>query len=260
MKSSFIIVTPYGPNFGENIGTRYFLNLMYKKAITEIKYDNFNLFLFGHLPGESNGKIHFVQTKGITKEQKLNEAKNYFITNNIKADYFVRLDDDDLINPEAFNLVNKMQCEVYYDLFHCFYDITSGKIAQQKRFWIPNTCIMKAEHAFKNLFLDNALLFNFKHGDAWHQYFKSFKVNAHFSDKSNPLYLRILSPTSITSSINKDKYKEYLAGFGSWNNQYPRPFLKYIRELQNYWDSKNGYLINYQFPRAIIQRIKQYFF
>lgn len=215
-KHSFIIITTYGPDADKPNSVRGKLHQLYLKGLAHINYDNFKVFLFGHKASSRLDNIFYVKANGFTKEQKLREAKQYLLEKSVKADYILRLDDDDILNPEAFNMVNQNPCDVYVDKFHTFYDITSGKTAQQQRPWFPNTTILRYELSFHYLFLDNALFFNYQHS-YWHYYIHDCNLKLRYAEKNNPLYLRILNKSSITSGQQADgEYQNYLKPFGAW--------------------------------------------
>ena len=108
------------------------------------------LNLLGLQPQATHRKVsgNSVQADGNSKEQKLQFAKVYLLDAGLKSDYILRLDDDDILNPNAFNHVNKTKPDVYSDLYHSFINIDSGLIAQQQRPWFPNTTIIKWDLAF----------------------------------------------------------------------------------------------------------------
>lgn len=214
---SFIIVTTYGPHLGDEKDIRHKLHQHFMEAINDVAYSNFQVYLFGHLPSSKQDIINFVKANGNTKEQKLQFAKNFLLESGLKSDYILRLDDDDILNPHAFSHVNISRPDVYADLYHSFINIDSGLIAQQKRPWFPNTTIIKWDLAFSKLFLNNAMLFNFQH-NLWSRFLKEANASIEYADKLNPLYLRVLSSSSITSleTQSKSDYGQYLAQFGAF--------------------------------------------
>lgn len=231
---SFTIITTYGPHLGDEKDTRHKLHQHYIHALKNINYSNFEVYLFGHLPSSKKERINFVKAEGNSKEQKLHFAKCFLLEKGVKSDYILRLDDDDILNPNAFNHVTKIKPDVYCDLFHSFLSIDTGLIAQQQRSWFPNTTIIKWDLAFTNLFLDNALLFNFQH-TVWHRFLKDCKANIEYADKINPLYLRVLSMDSITSlaSQSKEGYNHYLSQFGDFKEIVLRDFENSLIKLNN---------------------------
>jgi hypothetical protein len=239
-EASFIIITTYGPHLGNENHIRHKLHRHYLKALLNADYSNFEVYLFGHLPSSIDGNINFINTDGKSKEQKLQFAKNFLLDSGLRSDYILRLDDDDILNPKAFQYVNQSKPDVYCDLFHTFINVDSGLIAQQKRPWIPNTAIMKWELAFSNLFLDNALLFNFQH-TVWHRFVTDSKASVEYTKKFNPLYLRVLSSASITSRETQSKsgFNQYLAQFGTFEESELRDFKNNLIHLNNEFKLNN---------------------
>jgi hypothetical protein len=229
---SFIVITTYGPHLGDENDIRHKLHQHYLAALENVEYANFQVFLFGHLPTSKNGAVNFIESEGHSKEQKLQFAKRFLLESGLKSDYVLRLDDDDILNPNAFNHVNKTKPDVYTDLHHSFINIDSGEIAQQERPWFPNTTILKWELAFSMPFLDNALLFNFQHS-LWHRCLKDNGSVIEYSDNFHPLYLRVLSSSSITSrdANLKSGFTKYLKQFGDFEKLELQDFKKSIIKL-----------------------------
>ena len=171
------------------------------------------------------------------------------------CDYIIKLDDDDIILPNTLQVASKLDFDCYCDAYHTFYDISSGIITQQKRNWIASTCIHKKEHAFKN-FSPEILHSNFinslfygDHGRDWINYYKT--KNIIYTSKENPVYVRVLSPTSITagakifpvkliSNIDMPTYYNYLKNFGTWNLSTIKSFKIFQDDLRKNWESFSG--------------------
>ena len=106
------------------------------------------LLIGGHSVFDKNDsrfiKINFEGTK----EEKLQIATDYIIKNHIEGDYIIRLDDDDIINPNILEIVSKYDFDLYVDKFQWFWHYESGLISNRVWSWFPNTCIHKREHAF----------------------------------------------------------------------------------------------------------------
>jgi hypothetical protein len=100
---------------------------------------------------------------------------------------------------------------------------------------------MRYEMAFAKLYLNNALLFNFQHS-AWHLYLLSVSLKIGLSDiKKGPLYIRVLSPSSITSLEDPNKsHSQYLSHFGDWIYQIPASFKKGISHLLTLLQKQNN--------------------
>jgi len=167
------------------------------------------------------------------------------------CDYIIKLDDDDIIMPYVLEKASLLNFDCYCDLYHTFYDISSGILTQQKRAWIAATCIHKKEHAMthQNGFevAENFInsIFYGEHGRDWIAYYKNKSII--YSDRNYPIYVRVLSPTSITAGANKfplqsiddvdlNQYNNYLLQFGSWINMNLKEFNNYKVELKMAWE------------------------
>ncbi len=221
------------------------------------------------LLGDANEEVSDFQTikvEGTSKEDKLWEAGKILKASfTPPARYIVRLDDDDLINVSAFEAAANKDFDCFTDRYHQFYDLSSGAVSAQKRDWIPNTAIHKFEHAMQTVPATGGsklagkenFLFACDHSQAWHSYYADKKVV--YSDKNNPLYLRVLNPGSITARENGLKaYADYLAGFGNWKAPFPIADKQLEKELKELWCRENGELKTYNFPKkTILNRLVQ---
>jgi hypothetical protein len=171
------------------------------------------------------------------------------------ADFIVKLDDDDFISPNALMNSLKHEFDCYCDEYHTFYDITSGSLTQQKRNWIASTCIHKKDHAIinpsTNKIADNFInsLFYGEHGKDWISYYKTKKIV--YANRRNPIYIRILSPTSISSGakifpiqglkdVDMNAYYKYLKTFGTWNSAILEDTNLDVDFLKSIWSSFSG--------------------
>lgn len=166
------------------------------------------------------------------------------------CDYIVKLDDDDIILPNTLQIASQLDFDCYCDAYHTFYDISSGVLTQQNRPWIASTCIHKKEHALIHQNgekrADNFInsLFYGNHAKDWIAFYKSKKII--YADKKNPVYVRILSPTSITAGaktfpvksvndIDMTHYYKYLKEFGVWHNVVLNQFEQFKNDLSANW-------------------------
>ena len=171
------------------------------------------------------------------------------------CDFVVKLDDDDVISADILERASHLDFDCYFDEYHTFYDIASGIIGQQKRPWIPSTAIHKKEHAFKmqreERPCDNLLdsLFYTDHAREWISYYRGRQI-VH-PQRSRPVYLRVLSPTSITAGargkavltladVDIDKYSAYLRQFGAWIPAKVAGFEKCLPLLHEVWPAFAG--------------------
>ncbi|MES2680981.1 MAG: hypothetical protein V4635_13900 [Bacteroidota bacterium] len=172
-----------------------------------------------------------------------------------QSDFIVKLDDDDIISPSILETMSKKDFDICFDRYHTFYDVTSGVQTQQSRHWIPSTCIHKTQHALaptdaagnKNYFTNSVLYTN--HADVWHVYYADKKQVV--AEKEHPVYLRVLSPTSITAGAKKlpldrvedvdfNDYYRYLKTFGYWQTNYTRDFDQFKSALESTWKIFSG--------------------
>jgi len=171
------------------------------------------------------------------------------------CDYLVKLDDDDVILPHTLEIASKLDFDCYCDAWHTFYDVSSGVVTQEKRAWIASTCIHKKEHALMGHtthepagnFINS--LFYGEHGRDWIGYYKNKRM-VH-ADRKTPVYVRVLSPTSITAGarvfpvktfadIDMAPYYHYLKQFGAWNKAAIRGFDAATGPLRHTWEAFSG--------------------
>ncbi|MCK6650793.1 MAG: hypothetical protein L6Q66_14140, partial [Bacteroidia bacterium] len=129
---------------------------------------------------------------------------------------------------------------------HTYYDITSASVSQQERSWLPNTVIHAFKHAMTPYGDQKLPLFMQDHSKAWHNYYSDKLV--HFVDRDHPVYLRIISPTTITSKMDatkaksyvdfdKEAYQKYLITFGKWKRFNIDDFTQYLGSLVEIWEN-----------------------
>ena len=222
MSNSFLFIIPLTPCrlLTEN---RKKLRSICLKTLTSQTYPNWKALLIGsELPdGFSGGNFIHLSYEGY-KEEKLQKATQYILSNPLKPDYIIRLDDDDIFNPELLDQLKNLTFDLYVDKYHTFWNSSDGSISQKIFYWFPNTCIHKAEHALQrygNLppgnyerFKTNALLIENEHND-FHKYY-TIDHKIRFSSKQDPVYLRALNPDSITSIEQVGDFKNYLDRHG----------------------------------------------
>ncbi|TAJ08639.1 glycosyltransferase family 2 protein [Marinilabiliaceae bacterium JC017] len=197
----------------------------------------------------TNGKFQHIKSTARKKGEKIQHALNIIETWKKKPDYLIRLDDDDLISPNALENIQNKNFDVAADTYHTFYDITSGLFCQTQRPWLANTVIHKYEHAIK--IMDNGKpLLDQDHSKEWHQYYKNKNIYSFL--KQNPLYCRILSNTSVTSALDSN-YIKYVQSFGFWKNKIKltRIFKLQTKTSTNkYWI---GFLIRLNYHYCIMK-------
>ncbi len=199
---------------------------------------------------KTEGNCRFINSPFPTKEEKLHYVVDQLLAEKNKPEYIIRFDDDDLIHPQLLERISTLQFDCYADEWHTFYDVSSGKLSSQKRNWLANTIIHKTEHALAQYGeyhyvvksdLRRPHLLQNDHSKWWHNYYKG--KNIVFAPQSDPMYLRVLSPTSFTAGsgeLNKDEYSVYLNQFGDWNEPIPAAFCTYTDELHEGWKATYG--------------------
>lgn len=234
----------------------------YMRALKNQTYDRWKVLIIG----EEEKEDEFIKVVYANQETNFKEQlKQIYEREDVKrcladADYILKLDDDDVISPDILRKLSKEDFDVYFDQYHTFYDITSGRSSQKYRNWIAATCIHKASHAMSKYdpngednFYTNSLFYQ-DHSKAWLSYYQDKKIV--IADKAHPLYTRILSPTSITAGSNKvsnlseidfTPYKSYLDGFGQWDDHIEW-FQVYTDFYEQQWRSFSGRdFVEYQF-------------
>jgi hypothetical protein len=227
--------------------------------------------------GEEESTRGKIQSVDVSKEGSLREI---YLRNDLKqlidwADYIVKLDDDDIILSHTLELAATLDFDCYCDRYHSFYDLSTGITTQQARPWIAATCIHKKEHAVTlNRYggaswnqrmqkpdwhpeagkAENFIhsLFYGEHGNDWIEYYQSKKIV--YARPQTPIYVRILSPTSISAGAKKfpvhslldvdlDAYRSYIHRFGSWNSYPIDNWSAYPPLLRSIWQQfSNGAL------------------
>ena len=236
------------------------LQKIYFKALQNQTYNNWKVLLIGE-EEKKNRNFHEVSIGNYNSDYELSERladiyeRPEIINLFEEADFIIKLDDDDLISPTILSKVKDLDFDVYYDLYHVFYDVTSGKISRQKRNWLASTCIHKREHACAKIhkiasdnIYRNSLLYS-DHSLHWHSYYAD--KNGVAAGETHPIYLRILSPSSISSNLGNSnlnfknptdffEYDNYLKSFGTWENYNISEFDNYKNELATAWQMYTG--------------------
>jgi hypothetical protein len=218
---------------------------LYLKSLKNQTYKDWEVLLVGE-EDKREGNFIYLKSASKSKSDKLKVAHHYLLEMQNKPDFIIRFDDDDIISPSVLEKASEIDFDCYADSFHSFYDITSGKTSQQKRNWLPNTVIHKFEHAMAEYGEEKIPLFMQDHSQAWHVYYSSKKIV--YAPKLHPIYLRIISPTTITSKMdvlklnnvsefNKSAYSVYLKSFGNWSKFDTPDFKQYFDPLVKVWES-----------------------
>jgi hypothetical protein len=228
---------------------------IYKSALLKQSYNNWKVLLISEENKVEGNFHHYKIDQTVSKQHTAYQLENFFESEAIMQfiysfDYIVKLDDDDIIGVDTLERYKNIDCDLVFDEWHTFYDISSGNITQQKRNWVASTCIHKTEHALakKNNdaainFYNNSVLYS-DHSKIWHTYYKDKNIKK--ADAISPLYLRVLSPTSITAGSNLDTidyktYYKYLKTFGYWKDKkYIYGFENYLPMLKKAWEETSN--------------------
>lgn len=170
-----------------------------------------------------------IKSSAKKKHEKINTALEIILQATIKPEYIIRLDDDDLINPNALAELEEVSSfDIYTDKWHTSWNPLTNQIASRVNYWFPNTCIINTKHAltYWDALQKDSLKFmiNNNHGN-FHFYFRKKKVV--FAPKNRPLYLRTISANSITANATNQK-DLYLKSFGLWKNRNLEDFPKIV--------------------------------
>ena len=247
MSKKFLFITHLSP-LAIRSSLRQGLIESMQKSLYNQSYKNWKALWIGEREFEDD-HIKEVKLNGKNELSSVYSRKDVLDYIN-DCDYIVKLDDDDIILPNTLKIASGFDFDCYCDAYHTFYDISSGVLTQQKRPWIASTCIHKKEHALihqngeeKAENFVNSLFYG-NHAKDWITFYKNKKVI--YADKKNPVYVRILSPTSITAgaktfpvkSINDTDmihYYKYLKEFGVWHNVILNQFEQFKSDLSASW-------------------------
>lgn len=227
----FLYIIPKTPANLQNDIRKKLWHLCVTSLINQT-YTNWTALIIGEnaLENISDNRFISVDYEG-RKEEKLQKATEYIITNNIPGDYIIRLDDDDIINPNILAKVATLNFDLYVDKYQWFWHYESGKVSNKVWGWFPNTCIHKREHAlvpwgdyahgtFKQ-FKEQSLLIENDHSKL-HPYYKN--KNVQLANKNHPTHIRTITNTSITAK-NATTYNSYLKSFGVWRKNKLQDFI-----------------------------------
>jgi len=222
---SYIFIIPGTPEKNSTPARDELWRLTYQSLIQQ-KYENWKAIFIGRK------KNHFISDERFTvlkeearKGEKIRIAVNYILENNIPGDRIIRLDDDDVINPNILESIKGFDFDLFTDKHQWFWHYESGYISYRIWSWIPNTVIHKREHAFTkwndlNTNESNKYLIENEHS-SWIKFYSGKKIV--FTKKNNPIYIRTISNESITAQNAKDQ-EAYLKRFGLWHKNNLKDF------------------------------------
>lgn len=222
--NSYLFIIPATPKKYMN-GVRVQLQNLCVGHLIKQNYSNWKaLWISEDAPRVNDERFIHVNYEG-GKEEKLQVASQYIIENNIKGDYIIRLDDDDVFNTQILSQIKDKDFDLMVDKHQAFWLFDSPYFASRVWYWFPNTCIHKRENAlavFGKLASDAIKRLNTEvrliEND--HSKLHSFYANKHvvFSGKDNPIYIRTITDSSITS-MNSEDQDAYLLNFGYWKKK-----------------------------------------
>ena len=166
------------------------------------------------------------------KHHKIEIALQHIARESKKPKYLIRLDDDDLISPDVIQFIERegMNYDCYADKYQALYNITDAQIALPDLPWLANSVFHKYEHAITVVPQFNRKLINCSHSDAFHLYYKDKKI--YFFPKYEPLYLRILSETSLhIKTAETTTYGHHKRKYGFWFHYQLPSYEAYIQLL-----------------------------
>lgn len=230
---------------------------VYYQALNNQSYPHWKAIVLGD-EARTEGKFHYFFLPDSTREEKFETIKKLLAQKEIaglfeEADYVIKLDDDDIISPGLLERLKDFSGDLFYDRFHTFLDSSSGALTQQERSWVASTCVHGKNHILSPWNGPGAspvgnLLYT-DHSKSWHAYYAGKKITA--ADPHHPVYLRVLSPTSITSGaengppqsvrdVSMEKYHAYLRGFGNWKPAGVHDFDPFLPAIADAWKGFAG--------------------
>ncbi len=201
--------------------------LLCKKALLDQTSKDWKAIVIGDTKEDDLDPNHFlnIELDDCAKIAKLTKALSFIDSWEIKPEYLIRLDDDDIFSTVFLSLVQNLplKYDCYFDISHACIDLVYLKASNNKNTWMPNTVIHKYKYALEKCGKNNTPLILQNHDEYWHIFYADKKV---FSNSRNyPIYYRILTPFSITGSagsqekgFNWKEHINYLNGYGPWTD------------------------------------------
>jgi hypothetical protein len=187
------------------------------------------------------------------KHHKIEIALQHIARFEQKPKYLIRLDDDDLISPVVISNIEKsgMNYDCYADRYQALYNIVDGKVALPHLPWMANSIFHKYEHAVTNIADDNRKLVNCSHSSAFHLFYSDKKV--YYFPKYSPLYLRVLSETSLhIKTSEKASYAAHASKYGFWGYYFLKDYDAYIGLLVDKFQMLLGVKITRNIGRPLL--------
>lgn len=268
--NSFLFIIPCTPAKHQN-KTRKALWRLCLETLIKQTHNNWKALIIGvDINFEVNDSRFITIPYEGPKEEKLQKATEYIISNNILGDYIIRLDDDDIINPNILKKISTLDFDLYVDKFQWFWHYESGKKSYKIWYWYPNTCIHKRMHALTfwgdfaigdfQKFRNKAMLIENNH-TLIHPYYTD--KNVMLATKKHPIYLRSITNSSITALYSPKNIKEYYKRFGYWKKRHLQDFtFLYEKELKSVdskfpklslWEKIEHIVFNFRCSRAYMK-------
>lgn len=231
MSNTFIFIIPLTPE-SHLTPLRKELQQLCFKALLSQSYSNWKALLIGGVKPEGTEDNRFIHIpeEGY-KELKLQHAVKYIQETNLKSDYIIRLDDDDLISPSILEHYATSEADVVVDLYQWFIEWESKRVSKDFKPWFANTVLHKSEHALAEFGkiarervpqVNSCVPLIATNHALMHSYYKGKKIE--FLEGKSPIYLRVINPDSITSKSDQS-YQDYLRKFGLWKEISPFDFI-----------------------------------
>lgn len=259
----FVFIIPLTPSIHKTPLRQDLFELMLS-SLTKQTSNNWQAILVGEYE-KTEGNFIYIPAKAIEpgfvkkirstesatdKHFKIEVALQNIAAQPRKPKYLIRLDDDDIFSPTILSKVQNLEYDCCVDRYHTYYDVSTGKICQNAATWFPNTIIHKYEHAIAPIPAGSSIdepggpLIAWSHNVAFHKYYE--EKNVIFADKNHPVYLRTITPTSVSFAGQKDKlqYEEYISRYGEWYYKRLEDFEVYITELIKLAEKYFGIKIN----------------
>ncbi len=232
MQKTFLFIIPLTPASHLSESRLLLRKLCFDNLLSQT-YSGWKALLIGKLTDQEAPGSNFilVDFEG-HKEEKLQMATQYIEEHKIEADYIIRLDDDDIFNPQLLKTLSGASFDLYVDKYHYYWSSETGCVSRAVRYWFPNTCIHKRSHALAPFgdfppgnytrYKSKCLLIENEHNDFHKYYNRNHRIL--FSEGNAPTYLRTINSGSITS-LQAMSQEDYLNSFGFWKKNKLRDFL-----------------------------------
>ena len=119
MPVSFLFIIPLTPDEYLTPNRKKLRTLCFT-ALKQQTYHNWDALLIGNSKIEIEDERFIVLQKGGLKEEKLQFATSYIRNSNFMWNYIIRLDDDDIFNPNILERIHSLEFDILVRLGHCF--------------------------------------------------------------------------------------------------------------------------------------------